>query len=87
MYQNSDNESSSKSIRDSYQRFQQILCVLFTLRHHSPGTEKKVAIWKSRHWQLDIGIGISICIGIAKILVLAYELFFEKVEHLCPRCA
>ena len=43
-----------------------------------------VATWKSRHWQLSIGIGISIYIGVAKILVSAYEFFFEKVEHLCP---
>ena len=35
-----------------------------------------LAIWKSRHWQLGIGISISICIGIAKILVSAYEFFF-----------
>ena len=36
------------------------------------------AVWKSRHRQLGIriGIGISICIGIAKILVSANEKAF-----------
>ena len=66
--------------------------ICFTLSQLGYTLYLKLAIRKSRHWQLDIGISISI--GIAKILVSAYEFFFfEKVEHLCPirlnilRCA
>ena len=42
-----------------------------------------MAISKSRHRQLGIGVGIgrSICIGIVKILFSAYEQVFEKIEQ------
>ena len=52
LHQNSDNEPSSKSVST------EILCVLFTLRDHSPATEKKYKLvelsFQSREWSKKI---------------------------------